>query len=200
MNAYAESMLKTSKSKLLGWRKRYDAAEYPRKVAINTVYELVLLEAIWPWIEEHCFNGEALFDSLEDARYFVQETKLRTYIPEVHPQVMPAFANRDRLPNIIMQDYRQCVLQAITGDTEALEVIENTYLMHFTSTYLLYLCAAFGLTGLARDEAIGRVSELVVGSNENFVNLYTMLNLTVQIEFENSLQLKVFAATLKFPR
>jgi hypothetical protein len=103
------------------------------------------------------------------------------------------------MPNLEMVSYREYIQRAVAGNRKAELVIENTYSIHFASVYLLYTWTAFGLMGQDKDEAISHVSDVLVGSTNSLQDVYTMMNMTVQMGFEQPFDLEAFAALLKPP-
>lgn len=199
MDVFVKLSLQSSRNKLEGWRLRYSVREYPEKVAINTAYELLLLEAMWPWIHRQCFTRRVQYDQFEDAYEFVAGQKILEYISDVRPIVVTTLAQRERLPNLELQQYRQYITRAVDGDPRAQRVLEDTYSIHFASIYLLYTWAGLGLMGYSTDEAIGNVAGVRLGSTERLQDVYTMMNMTVQMHFDNPFELEVFAALLMPP-
>jgi|GEM_PF-6735479 len=199
MKDFTRQLIGNSRIKLNGWKLRYDLTTYYEKVAINTVYELLLLEAMWPWINEKCFTGACYFDSFDDAVQYVANSKVPEFIAGIHPKVRSVMLQRDQLPNLDLVTYRKYLQAAAVGDAQAGEIIETTYSMHFASIYLLYSWAARGLMGDTRAEAMASLADVVFPVMDELIPVYRSMNTSVQFSFENPHEVKACAAVLIFP-
>jgi hypothetical protein len=196
---YSEVLFERGKEKLKEWKHRYSMNEYPRKVAINTVYELALLESSWPVLEEKCATGIKYFQSASAAHDFINETFVPNLISQVHGKAVGYLESRDAMPNLLLNPYRECLKAAIAGDRDQVRIIENTYLIHFTSIYMMYALASFGLTGMSRTDALIELgTSMRTGSMYDFESLYSCMNVSAQHASHDPIGIKAFALLLDY--
>lgn len=197
----AEDLFNRGKEKLAMWKARYSAIEYPRKVAINTIYELAILEAAWPTLSEKCFESEASFGTWDEAYSFIVHKFTAGVGQAIHGNVVEYLDTRDQMPNIMMAPYRDCIARAAHGSLRDLRIVENTYLLHFTAVYLVYAWAAHGMMGLGREDALQRLQVTrLSGSYADLITVYSGMNIAAQFASGDASNIEAFAYTLDLRR
>jgi hypothetical protein len=149
-------------AKLLEWRKRYSAADYPGRVVLNMFYELLGIEGIWPDILDG-FQGSAVQSSFSEAMTTLITMKRQFQGQILHPQLLHLLERNTPAADTTFSDWRDRIAGAASGDNACVVEIEYGYWFYNQYCAATLAWGACGLLGLSRQAAFLEVSGGMVG-------------------------------------
>jgi hypothetical protein len=153
---------------LRNWRNRYTKNEYPSKVVLNIFYRQYTMKSIWESQIDNSFNR---FKNTEiDVLVAFQKLETEYSNASIH------FTNGNTLIDLMNQqqdvgglNYRNnipLIRRGQSGDNQAIEEIEFTYLYYMLANKATLMWAAFGRKGFSRVDAIAQVTGVVIEYNQ----------------------------------
>lgn len=179
-----QDVYKIQRDKLFEWRERYSKEEYPYKVVINIIYQLLQLEFMWNEIHK-CFNQNIKrIDDYNFAYNFVMKLK-EVAISNISAKVDQTYNSRDLIGNFDLKLFRKMVADAQKGNNEQMAKIEQSYLWYTGGVELMYHWAACGLMGLNHFQAASEVCSMVMSIDyKNLSDMQTMFGNNINMEYK----------------
>ena len=151
-------------SRIKQWRSRYSKSEYPYKVALNTVYQMLVLKEMWSYIL-NCFNQVKVYNDYKTAYDVVQRKSGDIALEKVHDIVESTLKSGAKISLLDINLLNGFVAKAQKGDNEFVEKVELCYFWYTGAVELAYAYASFGLIGLSKMEAMRQISSIIIGGN-----------------------------------
>lgn len=151
-------------NRLLNWRIRYSKEEYPYKVALNSVYQLLTCELMWNRIT-NSFDGKKSFNDFSAAYSFIQTESGEVAKKSVHMTLESNFKTIQKISILDMNLLRDMVMKAQIGNNDMVKEVERTYIWYTGSVELIYGWAALGLTGMDIQASVVELSGILIGGN-----------------------------------
>lgn len=166
-NSFSEGM-----NNLMAWRNRYSKNEYPEKVTLNIFYRKYTMEFMFSEIIG-CFENN-LFgkpkSKWSDFNEGFQKLKLiysSTSTNKTHSVLLDLLKQKQRnVGNTNYSIFEPLIDGANSGMNSKLEEIEYAYLYYLLTDECILLWGALGGTGLTKIEAIGKMSGLLIETDE----------------------------------
>jgi hypothetical protein len=159
---YTEKIGLFKLSKLLSWRGKYSENEYPYKVAVNLLYDLLLVEKIWTEIHNpfnssllHLGNGN--FKNFNEAHGYILN-RIDNIAIGVRTIVISEYKYRNSVAGLDWSLVRHSVIKAQNGDNKELQEIESKFFSYTCGVELIYAWLAYGLLGLGKEEAFSELT------------------------------------------
>jgi len=150
--------------RLESWRKRYTKAEYPFKVALNTVYQLLTAQTMWSKIVSS-FEQKGKTEGFEIFYDLVQQLSGAIAKEKVAPTLQVEFQKLDRVGILDMNQVRNLIQLAKSGNNDAIKDIEHIYVWYTGAVELIYAYTALGMMGYSKMEALGNICNVIDGGN-----------------------------------
>jgi len=163
-NKIINSIYNDRLAKLNMWRQRYSKTEYPYKVALNTVYQMLTLIEAWDYILSS-FNQGKIYNDFQNAYNVVQKKSGDIALAKVHNIVESKIHSGGNISLLDINMLNGFVSKAQKGDNEFVEKVELCYFWYTGAAELAYAYAAFGLIGLSKMEAMQQISSIIIGGN-----------------------------------
>lgn len=157
---------------LLTWRNRYTITEYPEKVVLNIFYRKYTMEFMFPEIIgcfENDFFGKpkVIWNDFNEGFQKLKTTYGSTAISKTQPVLLNLLTNIQRnVGNTNYGIFTSLISEAKIGNKTKLEEIEYSYLFYLLTDECVLLWGALGGTGLKKIEAIGKISGLIIKTEE----------------------------------
>lgn len=149
------------------WRQRYSKTDYPRKVALNVLYESLITERMWDREIQGFF---ALFaekvgrvDSFQDAFSLVRYGREKIGAEEIKPRIEHEFGARNQIGDLNVAGLRTRVAEATNGSNIQVEEIEFTYTYYTLAHECINAWSACGLMGMTKQQAYENVADVQLG-------------------------------------
>lgn len=159
-------------NRLLTWRQRYPKNEYPYKVALNSLYQLLTCELMWSTLI-NSFTGKRLFDEFSEAYSFIQNKSGQIATTNVHKILESKYQSLQRISILDMNFFRSLVSDAQNGNNEKVQEVERAYIWYTGAVELIYGWTALGLTGKDIQIAITDMCGILIGGN--YTNMDTAI-------------------------
>ena len=163
MPSFIEDLNEQKMERLLEWRRRYSADEYPVKIAQNLLYEALTIQKMWVELKRsfstmNLGGKRQLFTSFDEAHnyIFVRRRQIQTH--EILPFLPAAYRSTEAIPRLNFSSFRKRVDEARRGNQKTLEEIEFTYYFHTAAYEMVYAWAAAGLLGLDEGKAFHEIA------------------------------------------
>lgn len=151
----------TAYNKLIEWRQRYSKTEYPEKVVINIFYRKYIINEIWSELI-NCFNKH-LWNDFGSGLRVVNDKYSNAATQKVNSKLMTLLQDKERsVGNVTYSSFEALLNQIRSGDKTKVEEIEFSYLHHYLTDETILIWAAFGGTGMNYEDAIAKISGVVV--------------------------------------
>lgn len=160
------------------WRNRYSSTDYPEKMIINLLYELLTTEKIWDELLLYFNtidynNNRKFYDEFSDAHHFIFIRRRCIALNIIRPNLTDQYKKRSDVGNLNFKGIKSRVKSASKGDSKNLEELEYTYIYYSLGHELIYSWAACGLLGMNKEEAYKTVSTIQL-ENVNY-NSYSSM-------------------------
>ncbi len=142
------------------YRQRYSKQEYPRKVAINLVYEALANQELLK--DKQTFFQGQLFPSLPQAAQ-AGGMKRDHYRQAVIRRVEQTLDSSPSVGNLQVDAMRETVRKAQDGDNAAVELLEYSFVYYSAMYDCIWSWAVVGLTGSDMMQASGSVTGMFFG-------------------------------------
>lgn len=166
---------------LKNWRNRYNANEYPEKVALNIFYRRYTMEFMWSDIESLIEKGSKVNILTSTANGpetldFIEELYSRTATEKTHPILLSLLKNKptNTVGGIKYDHYLNLIEKTQNGDKNAKEDLEFSYLYYLLSDKATIVWAMLCATGFNKIQAISFLAG--VSAMQQPVNDYTTIN------------------------
>ena len=147
-------------TQLREYRQRYSKQEYPRKVAINLVYEALANQELLK--EKQAFFPGRLFPTLPQAAQAGGMRREQHRQAVIH-RVDQTLDNGRSVGNLQVDAMRETVRKAQSGDNAAVELLEFSF-VYYTAMYdCIWSWAVVGLTGSDMMQASGSITGMFFG-------------------------------------
>lgn len=157
---------------LMTWRNRYSITEYPEKVTLNIFYRKYTMEFMFPDIID-CFENNMFGKpkvKWSDFNEGFQKLKTiygSTATAKTHPVLMSLLQQKQKnVGNTNYGIFEPLISGAKSGIDSKLEEIEYAYLYYLLTDECVLLWGAFGGTGISKIDAIGKMSGLIIETEE----------------------------------
>lgn len=165
------------------WRERYSENEYPYKVVINLIYQLLQLEYMWKDIL-NCFKSGIIINDYNSAYQRIMSLK-EIAIGNVRDNVENSYKTRDSIGNCDISSLRIMVGKAQNGNEEIVRDIEKYYLWYTGGVELAYHWAACGLMGLSYYKAAIEVCSIFIPTDfNNLIQMQTLLGNNINLMYK----------------
>lgn len=157
---------------LMTWRNRYTPQEYPEKVVLNIFYRKYTMEFLFPEILESFRRNSLVARSSKnkDFNEAFQELKMEysaTSQMKTHPVLLNLLTDHERTVGSTNYGiFAPLIGGARNGDSSKLEEIEYAYLYYLLADECVLLWGALGRTGLNKIEAVGKLSGMIIETDE----------------------------------
>jgi hypothetical protein len=164
--------------KLNTWRSRYSEQEYPYKVALNLLYDLLVVEKVWNEIQisiemAHLGWGNTNFQNFHEAHGYVLNRSDSIAGSTVRPGVVKEYKTREKIANFNWASTRERVLKAQNGDNKEVQKIELAYYYFTCGVELIYAWLALRFIGTDMETAFLELTGLSIPGID--YNLYESL-------------------------
>lgn len=162
---FVKQIYEVQSNRLLNWRNRYETKEYPYKVALNTVYQLLTCERMWDRMIGF-FDGTARYADFQTAYSTMQALSGSEATRFIHGTLESEFRRIDRISILDMNEVRQLVNKAgQSSDYNAKMELERIYLYYTGAVELIYGWVALGLTGMDIQHSVVQLTGILIGGN-----------------------------------
>lgn len=152
---------------LVTWRQRYNRAEYPEKLLVNTFYSLHTVNFMWPYL----IGG---FSPVERSKYghrdivaawrSMSDVYNRTKIERTQPVLMSLLAQGSDVGGLSTRSFSALADKAKVS-SEALEEMEYTYVHYAMVREYLFRWSACGYIGRDKQQALAAVTGAIVNTD-----------------------------------
>ena len=149
-------------SKLIEFRSRYNQQEYPRKVASNVVYLLMVIEKLVLEMD-YAFQKSAIlkrpkqiFSDIQIAQNEIAR-KVQGIISDLVPIVDTTLDKRNKILNVDMNKLRNDYISASNGDIARMENLEFSYIFYYCIQILIIHWLAYGLYGETKESGFKKL-------------------------------------------
>jgi len=155
---YSEVIGAYKLKKLCVWRKRYSEQEYPYKVAMNLLYDLLIVEKIWDEIQisiemSYLGFGKTNFQSFHEAHGYVLNRCDSVAKSSIRTIVSREYKTRNLIANFNWSSTRNRVIKAQNGDNKEVQKIELAYYYFTCGVELIYAWLALRYLGFDQQAA-----------------------------------------------
>ena len=156
------------KLKKLGtWRGRYSEQEYPYKVALNLLYDLLVVEKVWNEIQisiemSHLGWGNTNFQNFHEAHGYVLNRSDSIAGSSIRPDVVREYKTRDKVANFNWSSTRDRVVKAQNGNDKEIQKIELAYYYFTCGVELIYAWLALRYIGTDKENAFLELTGLAL--------------------------------------
>lgn len=161
---------------LMTWRKRYSKTEYAEKVVLNIFYRKYTIEFMFPEIIG-CFetnflgNQKVKWYDFNEGFQKLKITYGSTALSKTQPVLLNLLTNSQRnVGNTNYGIFTPLISEATRGNKAKLEEIEYAYLYYLLTDECVLLWGAFGGTGITKIDAIGKMTGVIIKTEE--INTY----------------------------
>jgi hypothetical protein len=156
MNVDLSSTFKDGRNRINIWKKRYSSDEYPYKVVLNIFYRKFTIEKMWNRVMSQSFpNWQTAFEANTDQYGRVAQMEI---VP-----VLESWVQSNRQVGMLKySDFQSYILEGAQGNSEALNRIEYTYLLHRIIDELIIIWISIVNTGVTHSEAIAKLTNALV--------------------------------------
>lgn len=158
---------------LMTWRNRYSKTEYGEKVLMNIFYRKYTMEFMWKEIDNSfqktMFGGKkVLWNDFNQGFQTLKTSYQQNAVAKTQPVLMKLLTEQSerKVGTISYASYNQRIIGARQGAKNDIEEIEYAYLYYLLTDESILLWSAFGGTGLSKIEAIGKMTGLVIETEE----------------------------------
>ncbi len=157
---------------LMTWRNRYSKTEYAEKVVLNIFYRKYTMEFMFPDIigcYETNFLGKpkVKWNDFNEGFQKLKTTYGSTAISKTQPVLLNLLTNTQRnVGNTNYGIFAPLISEAKSGNKAKLEEIEYAYLYYLLTDECVLLWGAFGGTGLSKLDAVGKMSGVLIETEE----------------------------------
>ncbi|KAA6335140.1 hypothetical protein EZS27_016596 [termite gut metagenome] len=158
---------------LLTWRNRYSKVEYGEKVLMNIFYRKYTMEFMWNEIDnsfqKKIFGGrKVLWNDFNQGFQKLKSSYQQNAVSKTQPVLMNLLTEQSqrKVGTISYASYKDRIIGARQGNKNDIEEIEYAYLYYLLTDESILLWGAFGGTGLSKIEAIGKMTGLVIETEE----------------------------------
>jgi len=154
------------------WRNRYSQHEYPEKVTLNIFYrkytmEFMLSDIMGSFEDDSTGGPIQKWNDFTDGLQKLTLTYSNTTTGKTHSQLMQLLIDHKRnVGNTNYGIFVPLITGAQNGDYSKLEEIEYAYLYYFLTDESILVWSAFGGTGLSKLDAIGKLTGLILETEE----------------------------------
>lgn len=172
MRTDLRNSLKEGMDNLLTWRNRYSKMDYPEKVVLNIFYRKYTIEFMFSDIigcfEKNFFGKPKVkWSNFVDGYQKLTNIYSSTALSKTQPVLHNLLTNTQRnVGNISYEVFIPMINEAKKGNNAKLEEIEYAYLYYLLTDECVLLWGACGGTGLTKIDAIGKMSGLVIETEE----------------------------------
>ncbi len=166
-NSFNEGM-----NNLMVWRNRYSKSKYAEKVTLNIFYRKYTMEFMFPEIDD-CFDKnmfgkpKSKWSDFNEGFQTLKAIYGSTATSKTHPILMNLLQQKQRnVGNTNYGIFEPLIAAANSGINSKREEIEYAYLYYLLTDECVLLWGAFGGTGITKIEAIGKLSGLVIETEE----------------------------------
>lgn len=156
-------------ARITQWRNRYSKTEYPYKVLLNTVYQMLVCIEMWEYIL-NCFTQGKVYNDFQAASNIVQNKSGEVATKKVHPIVESTIRSGKTISCLNISLLNEIVAKAQKGDNKSVEEVELSYFWYTGAVEISYAYAALGLMGMTKMQALQQVSSLIIGGNPDDLN------------------------------
>jgi hypothetical protein len=144
--------------KLSTWRGRYSHQEYPYKVALNLLYDLLVVEKVWNEIQisiemSHLGWGNTNFHNFHEAHGYVLNRSDSIAGSSIRPIVVNEYKKRNKVANFNWASIRDRVVKAQNGNNKEIQKIELAYHYFTCGVELIYAWLALRYIGTDKETA-----------------------------------------------
>jgi len=151
---------------LMTWRNRYSKIEYPEKVVLNIFYRKYTTEFMMPELLS-CFNNNVKWPDFNNGYRELKTKYGETAVNKTNGVLLELLKQTERqIGNTSYSIFQPLISAAKAGDKPKLEEIEYAYLYYFLTDESILLWAAFGGTGINKIDAIGKLSGLILETED----------------------------------
>lgn len=158
-----EPLAKMSTNKLIEFRNRYSRNEYPKKVAMNVVYMLMIIEELLKYSEnifsDNTLTNKTRYTDLDSAIGEI-DNKTSLIVQRINETVASIFEKSNYVMHIDLARIRNDVNVALK-DPARLENLEFSYVFYKCLKESVVLWLAFGLLNETRISAFSKVFDVV---------------------------------------
>ncbi len=152
-------------NRLLAWRQRYSSEEYPYKVALNTVYQLLTCERMWDRMMQF-FDRTARFRGFNEAYRTMQTLSGSEATQFIHSTLETDFERINKISILDMNQVRELVrVSREVKDNNAVKDLERIYLYYTGAVELVYGWVALGLTGMDIQQSVAELTGILIGGD-----------------------------------
>lgn len=163
---YSEILSENKILKLKIWRGRYSREEYPSKVALNTLYEMLIVEKMWIEIQSPYNKSQSHrsnFKDFQQAHTFIMGRSESIALGEVHPIIKTEYINRESIAGLNWESVKKRVDKAQNGDNDEVREIELTYYFYTCGVELIYAWSALGYFNGSQEDAFFELAGMIIG-------------------------------------
>ncbi len=165
---FIEILSQKKVNQLFLWRKRYSKPEYPYKVALNLLYEMLVCERMWTEIQRPfnhlLFNSDSVkFKNFQEAHKYIIDLSNEIARKELVQIVESEYHELDSIAGLNWRTIREHVSKAQKGDNEEVQEIELTYYFYTCGIELIYAWAALGYLGINQEIAFSSLTGMIIG-------------------------------------
>lgn len=150
-------------SHLKEWKDRYSMSEYPSKVAINTVYQMLTIEGFWTQIL-NCFNNEKKYNSNKEAFDAIQKLSGNYATQNIHNNVLTSYQTLPSI-NILDLNVLRTIVNSCKTDKSKIKEVEKIYLWYTGAIELIYSASAYGLQGYKMADSFYSLCSVMIGGD-----------------------------------
>jgi hypothetical protein len=172
MRTDLRNSLKEGITNLMTWRNRYSKSEYAEKVVLNIFYRKYTMEFMFADINA-CFENNILgkpkfkWDHFNDGFEKLKATYGSIAISKTQPVLLNLLTNTHKIVgNTNYGFFSSLISEAKNGDKVKLEEIEYAYLYYLLTDECVLLWGALGGTGLSKIDTIGKLSGMIIETQE----------------------------------
>jgi hypothetical protein len=164
--------------KLDTWRGRYSEQEYPYKVALNLLYDFLVVEKIWNEIQvsiemSHLGWGNTNFQNFHEAHGYILNRSDSIAGGSIRSIVLREYKTMGKVANFNWTSTRDRVVKAQNGNNKEVQKIELAYYYFTCGVELIYAWLALRFIGTEKETAFLELTGLTMAGID--YNLYESL-------------------------
>ncbi|MDR3665362.1 MAG: hypothetical protein P4L35_00840 [Ignavibacteriaceae bacterium] len=166
--------------KLNTWRSRYSAHEYPYKVALNLLYDLLIVEKIWDEMQvsiemSNLGWGKTNFKSFNEAHGYVLNRCDSVAGSKIRSIVIREYKIRDSIADFNWASTRDRVIKAQDGNNKEVQKLELAYYYFTCGVELIYAWLGLRFLGTDHEIAFSDLTGLTI-NGVNYKSYKSLLN------------------------
>jgi hypothetical protein len=174
---------------LTSWRNRYSKTEYPSKIVLNIFYRQFTMNSIWESQIESSFNKftNTETDTLTAFQKLELEYSKASRQFTVGNTLIDLMNQQKDIGGLNYKNNIPLINSGRSGDNNAIEELEFTYLHYLLRNKATLMWAAFGRKGFSKIDAITQVTGAVIEYNQP-TNYAVILAIFSQLGVSQSMQ------------